>query len=75
MPRIDILYSLPTSAELTSVRGSLFLNNPAGFVDPVFGLLGAAAAAGGANGADPDCLQQLIAGEPPKQNHKQMNLV
>ena len=33
---------------LTSVRASLALNNPAGIVDPVFGLLGNAAAASGA---------------------------
>lgn len=33
---------------LTSVRASLNLNNPDGIVDPVFGLLGNAAAAGGA---------------------------
>jgi hypothetical protein len=32
---------------LTSVRASLNKNNPAGIVDPVFGLLGNAAAAGG----------------------------
>jgi hypothetical protein len=32
---------------LTSVRASLDSNNPAGIVDPVFGLLGDAAAAGG----------------------------
>ncbi len=33
---------------LTSVRASLNVNNPNGIVDPVFGLLGNAAAAGGA---------------------------
>lgn len=33
---------------LTSVRASLNSNNPAKIVDPVFGLLGNAAAAGGA---------------------------
>jgi hypothetical protein len=32
---------------LTSVRASLNKNNPNGIVDPVFGLLGNAAAAGG----------------------------
>ena len=32
---------------LTTVRASLDVNNPAGIVDPVFGLLGNAAAAGG----------------------------
>ena len=32
---------------LTTVRASLDINNPAGIVDPVFGLLGDAAAAGG----------------------------
>ena len=33
---------------LTSVRASLNLNNPDGILDPVFGLLGNAAAAAGA---------------------------
>ncbi|KAG6906955.1 hypothetical protein DXG01_011215 [Tephrocybe rancida] len=47
---------------LTSVRKSLALNNPDGIVDPVFGLLGNAAAAGGAGKiADPTCIQQATA--------------
>jgi hypothetical protein len=47
---------------LTSVRTSLALNNPDGIVDPVFGLLGdAAAAAGLGKITDPDCLQQATA--------------
>jgi len=47
---------------LTSVRASLALNNPDGFLDPVFGLLGNAAAAQGLGKlTDPDCLQQAIA--------------
>ncbi|KIK07954.1 hypothetical protein K443DRAFT_672836 [Laccaria amethystina LaAM-08-1] len=47
---------------LTSVRASLALNNPAGIVDPVFGLLGNAAAAGGAGKiTDVTCLQQATA--------------
>jgi len=47
---------------LTSVRASLGLNNPDGFVDPVFALLGNAAAAQGLGKlTDPDCLQQAIA--------------
>jgi len=47
---------------LTSVRASLALNNPDGIVDPVFGLLGNAAAAQGAGKiSDPTCLQQATA--------------
>ncbi|KAG6844607.1 hypothetical protein H0H87_005541 [Tephrocybe sp. NHM501043] len=47
---------------LTSVRNSLALNNPDGIVDPVFGLLGNAAAAGGAGKiTDVTCLQQATA--------------
>ncbi|KAG6866288.1 hypothetical protein C0991_006384 [Blastosporella zonata] len=47
---------------LTSVRASLALNNPDGIVDPVFGLLGNAAAAGGAGKiTDATCLQQATA--------------
>ncbi|KAG6836103.1 hypothetical protein H0H93_011330 [Arthromyces matolae] len=47
---------------LTSVRASLNLNNPDGIVDPVFGLLGNAAAAGGAGKiTDATCLQQATA--------------
>lgn len=46
---------------LTTVGTSLDTNNPSGIVDPVFGLLGNAAAVSGANGIDPDCLQQATA--------------
>jgi len=47
---------------LTSVRTSLALNNPDQISDPVFGLLGNAAAAGGAGKiADATCLQQATA--------------
>jgi len=47
---------------LTSVRASLATNNPLGIKDPVFGLLGDAAAATGAGQVtDPDCLQQATA--------------
>ncbi|KAF9016883.1 hypothetical protein BDZ89DRAFT_961548 [Hymenopellis radicata] len=47
---------------LTSVRTSLNLNNPDAIVDPVFALLGNAAAAQGVgNIADPICLQQAVA--------------
>ncbi|KAF5382415.1 hypothetical protein D9615_002974 [Tricholomella constricta] len=47
---------------LTSVRQSLNLNNPDNIADPVFGLLGNAAAAQGAGKiADPTCLQQATA--------------
>jgi hypothetical protein len=47
---------------LTSVQKSLNLNNPNGIVDSVFGLLGNAAAAGGAGKiADATCLQQATA--------------
>jgi len=47
---------------LTSVRKSLALNNPDNIADPVFGLLGNAAAAGGAGKiADATCLQQATA--------------
>ncbi|KAG8915703.1 hypothetical protein FRC01_003532 [Tulasnella sp. 417] len=47
---------------LTSVRASLNLNNPDGIVDPVFGLLGNAAASQGLGKiTDPDCLQQATA--------------
>ncbi|KAL1966899.1 hypothetical protein VTN77DRAFT_3643 [Rasamsonia byssochlamydoides] len=47
---------------LTSVRNSLNLNNPAKIVDPVFALLGNAAAAAGAGSiTDLDCLQQAVA--------------
>ncbi|EJT96629.1 hypothetical protein DACRYDRAFT_60198 [Dacryopinax primogenitus] len=47
---------------ITSVQTSLQLNNPNGIVDSVFGLLGNAAAAGGAgNTTDLDCLQQATA--------------
>ncbi|KAF8158348.1 hypothetical protein B0H34DRAFT_451650 [Crassisporium funariophilum] len=47
---------------LTSVRASLASNNPDGIVDPVFGLLGNAAAAAGAGKiADATCLQQATA--------------
>ena len=44
---------------LDLVRTSLAVNNPQGITDPVFGLLGNAAAAGGAGSVtDLDCLQQ-----------------
>src|SRR5271170_2684881 len=44
----------------------LFTNNPEGIVDVVFGLLGDAAAAGGAGKVtDLDCLQQIIADSDP----------
>ncbi|KAK4699976.1 hypothetical protein P7C70_g6277, partial [Phenoliferia sp. Uapishka_3] len=46
---------------LTTVRTSLNVNNPGGVKDVVFGLLGNAAAITGANGIDPDCLQQATA--------------
>ncbi|KAL8277221.1 hypothetical protein RQP46_010394 [Phenoliferia psychrophenolica] len=46
---------------LTTTRASLNLNNPGGIQDVVFGLLGNAAATTGANGIDPDCLQQATA--------------
>src|ERR1700761_761947 len=47
---------------LDLVRTSLNLNNPKGITDPVFGLLGNAAAAGGAGQVtDLDCLQQETA--------------
>jgi len=47
---------------LTSVRASLNLNNPSKITDPVFGLLGNAAAAGGAGDIkDVTCLQQATA--------------
>ncbi|KAG9021934.1 hypothetical protein FS837_006854, partial [Tulasnella sp. UAMH 9824] len=47
---------------LTSVRASLSKNNPDGIVDPVFGLLGNAAASQGLGKiTDPDCLQQATA--------------
>ncbi|KAG8978019.1 hypothetical protein FRB90_008591, partial [Tulasnella sp. 427] len=47
---------------LTSVRASLSKNNPDGIVDPVFGLLGNAAASQGLGKiSDPDCLQQATA--------------
>ncbi|KIJ53353.1 hypothetical protein M422DRAFT_242497 [Sphaerobolus stellatus SS14] len=47
---------------LTTVRASLNLNNPDQIVDPVFGLLGDAAAAQGLGKiTDPDCLQQATA--------------
>jgi hypothetical protein len=47
---------------LATVRQSLASNNPLGIVDPVFGLLGDAAAAGGLGKfTDPDCLQQATA--------------
>jgi len=47
---------------LTSVRTSLNLNNPDGIKDPVFALLGNAAAIGGAGKiADATCLQQATA--------------
>jgi hypothetical protein len=47
---------------LTTVRASLNLNNPANIEDPVFGLLGDAAAAGGQGSiTNTDCLQQATA--------------
>lgn len=47
---------------LTSVRTSVNTNNPDGIVDPVFGLLGnAAAAAGLGQLTDTECLQQSTA--------------
>ncbi|CCM02408.1 uncharacterized protein FIBRA_04506 [Fibroporia radiculosa] len=47
---------------LASVRPMLDLNNPDNIVDPVFGLLGDAAAAGGAGSiTNLDCLQQATA--------------
>jgi len=49
-------------ATLRVVRQFLNLNNPDKIIDPVFGLLGNAAANNGkGNIADPDCLQQAIA--------------
>lgn len=47
---------------LTTVRASLNTNNPDNIVDPVFGLLGDAAAAGGLGKiTDVECLQQATA--------------
>lgn len=47
---------------ITTVRTFLDMNNPAQIVDPVFGLLGnAAAAAGQGSITDTDCLQQATA--------------
>lgn len=47
---------------LATVRSSLNTNNPSGIVDPVFGLLGNAAAAAGAGKiTDLDCLQTATA--------------
>lgn len=47
---------------IATVRTSLQLNNPDGIVDPVFGLLGDAAAAGGLGKiTNADCLQQATA--------------
>ncbi|KAF7320791.1 hypothetical protein HMN09_00165500 [Mycena chlorophos] len=47
---------------LTSVTASLAKNNPAGILDPVFGLLGDAAAAQGKGSiSDVECLQQAVA--------------
>lgn len=47
---------------LTTVRASLNTNNPANIEDPVFGLLGdAAAAAGQGSITNTDCLQQATA--------------
>ncbi|KAF5369281.1 hypothetical protein D9758_002525 [Tetrapyrgos nigripes] len=47
---------------LTSVRASLNTNNPKNLGDPVFALLGNAAAAQGlGDTTDPDCLQQEVA--------------
>jgi hypothetical protein len=47
---------------LTGVRAALNLNNPAGIQDPVFGLLGNAAAAAGAGSiTNLDCLHQATA--------------
>ncbi len=63
-PRSNPLSSPEHSHEkfLTSVRASLNLNNPDKIADPVFGLLGNAAAAGGAgNIKDLDCLHQATA--------------
>ncbi|KAL7005262.1 hypothetical protein EMMF5_005235 [Cystobasidiomycetes sp. EMM_F5] len=45
---------------LRAVRTSLQANNPAGIVDPVFALLGDAAAANGGGGVTPECLQTLV---------------
>ena len=52
------------------------MNNPEGIVDVVFGLLGDAAAAGGAGKVtDLDCLQQIIADSntPPPPSHRRSN--
>ncbi|KAF7975158.1 hypothetical protein HWV62_10335 [Athelia sp. TMB] len=47
---------------IATVRTSLQLNNPDGIVDPIFGLLGDAAAAGGLGKiTNADCLQQATA--------------
>lgn len=47
---------------LSAVRTTLNLNNPDGIVDPVFALLGNAAAKQGLGKiTDPDCLQQAVA--------------
>lgn len=50
------------NAIIAVVKTSLDLNNPDGIVDPIFGLLGnAAATAGLGKITDPDCLQQATA--------------
>jgi len=69
---ISSVFALPVRREvpqehsheqfLTSVRKSLSTNNPDGIVDPVFALLGNAAAINGAGKiADATCLQQAVA--------------
>lgn len=60
----QFLRYFPTLTFLRNRTTATFLrvNNPFKIVDPVFGLLGNAAAVGGAGTvADPDCLQQQTA--------------
>jgi len=46
---------------ITSVRTSLNLDNPLDIADPIFALLGNAAASSGVPQVNPDCLQQVVA--------------
>lgn len=46
---------------LTTVRASLNLHNPLPIADPVFGLLGNKAAAGGTSKVSPECIQAATA--------------
>ena len=58
--RREVPQELSHKQFLNLVKTSLDLNNPDEIVDPVFGLLGNAAAADGQGKIeDPDCLQQV----------------